>query len=132
MAAKLLIDENARDGKLWSAILTWWPHYQDADIIRVGDQGAPACGTLDPQVLEWAIAADRTLVTLDVNTMISYHSTLAITCQTTGLLILKRNQAYSDLAQNLLVFSCIATTSDIANQYMYIPNQDLRSFYVST
>ncbi|MDZ4720031.1 MAG: DUF5615 family PIN-like protein [Roseiflexaceae bacterium] len=59
MKLRYLIDENLSP-RLKSAIQRLEPF---VDVLRVGDQGAPSFGTLDPDVLVYLTATQRLLVT---------------------------------------------------------------------
>jgi hypothetical protein len=56
---RFLIDENLPP-KLKSAVLKLQP---EIDILRIGDENAPAFGTLDPEILIYLESSKRLLVT---------------------------------------------------------------------
>jgi predicted nuclease of predicted toxin-antitoxin system len=59
MQVKFLLDEN-----LSPHLKTWLLNYDAAiDVVRVGDEGAPPLGTLDPDILRYAEQSQRILVT---------------------------------------------------------------------
>jgi hypothetical protein len=69
MALRFLLDENLR-GPLWQAIRHSNATGVDVlEAMRVGDPGAPALETPDPNLLLWAEAHGRILVSLDVISM---------------------------------------------------------------
>ncbi len=59
MSVRYLIDENLPP-RLATALLRLDPAI---DVLRVGDPGAPARGTLDPDILRYLQTAQRLLVT---------------------------------------------------------------------
>lgn len=66
MSLKLLLDENLRHDSIWSAIANRNASSEyPLDVVRVGDAGTPAHSTADDELLSWAAANDRILVSLD-------------------------------------------------------------------
>jgi hypothetical protein len=59
MKLRFLIDENPPP-KLKTAIIRRYP---DIDVLRVGDEGAPPLGTLDPDILHYLEDTQRALIT---------------------------------------------------------------------
>jgi hypothetical protein len=59
MKIHYLVDENLSA----RAVATIQRHYPALDVLRVGDAGAPAFGTLDPDLLRWLETHQRVLVT---------------------------------------------------------------------
>lgn len=124
MAQKLIIDENSRDNALWNAITQHNITSQQwsLDIIRIGDPNAPPLGTKDPQVLAWAIANNRIVVTLDCNTLIDEHDSVVTNGTTTpGLLIVRRNSKYLDIVDSLAAVSHCLDPAEMQSQSRYIP-----------
>ena len=69
MSLRFLIDEDTHGAALWEAIQQFNATSPDwsIDAIRVGDEGAPALGTLDPDVLEWSVKNGRIIVSLGMS-----------------------------------------------------------------
>lgn len=65
MKLRLLVDENLSQ-RLKFALQRRYP---EIDVLRVGDEGAPAFGTLDPDVLRYLEANQRVLLTDDRESM---------------------------------------------------------------
>jgi hypothetical protein len=66
MKPRFLIDENTRRRRLLAAIR----QYDAAiDVIAVGDPGAPAIGTLDPDIRRYCEATQRLLITQNRKSM---------------------------------------------------------------
>lgn len=59
MKLRFLLDENLSP----RVVSTIRRHYPELDVLRVGDEGAPALGTLDPDLLRWLEQHERVLVT---------------------------------------------------------------------
>jgi hypothetical protein len=59
MKIRYLVDENLSA----RAVATIQRHYPALDVLRVGDVGAPAFGTPDPELLRWLELHQRVLVT---------------------------------------------------------------------
>jgi hypothetical protein len=68
MQLRYLLDENLSP----RVTLTVRRHYPEIDVLRVGDTGAPAFGTLDPELLNWLDAHQRVLVTDNRSSMPNY------------------------------------------------------------
>jgi hypothetical protein len=59
MKIRYLLDENLSS----RIVATIQRYYPELDVLRVGDEGAPAFGTLDPDILRWLESHQHTLVT---------------------------------------------------------------------
>jgi hypothetical protein len=59
MKIRFLIDENLTP-RLKAAL---WRYSPEIDVLRVGDEGAPVRGTLDPEILLYLETSRRLLVT---------------------------------------------------------------------
>ena len=59
MKLRFLIDENLSP-RLKLALNR---HYPQIDVVRIGDGGASALGTLDPEILRYLETSQRTLIT---------------------------------------------------------------------
>ena len=59
MKLRFLLDENL-PAKLKTALRRRYP---TIDVLRVGDEGAPQLGTLDPDILLYLEATERALIT---------------------------------------------------------------------
>ena len=49
------------------------------DALRIGDSGAPPTGTKDPDLLRWAVAEQRAVITYNRKTMKTHAEDLAAT-----------------------------------------------------
>lgn len=68
MKIRYLLDENLSP----RVKLTVQRHYPELDVIRVGDERAPAFGTLDPDILHWLEINQHVLVTDNRKSMPSH------------------------------------------------------------
>ena len=69
MALKFLIDENVRNRPSSTIRRHNDRGMPPIDSVEVGGPVAPPLGTLDPQLVAWAEAEDRILVSLDRRTL---------------------------------------------------------------
>lgn len=122
MAIKFLLDENLR-GPLWYALVR---HNSRAavviDVVRVGDVGAPACGTDDHAVLAWAEEHERVLVTLDERTIPSHlQDHLSNGHQSPGVFLLRVHSALRSVVEFLDLASQFSDSHEWMNRVTYIP-----------
>jgi len=68
MNVRFLLDENLPP-RLKAAL---WRYDAAVDVLRVGDEGAPVLGTLDPDILPYLEATQRFLVTDNRSSIPSY------------------------------------------------------------
>jgi hypothetical protein len=124
MAIRFLLDECIRDNKLLNAIAQ---HNEDhpeefIDAVRVGDEGAPDCGTVDADLVRWAANHGRIIVSQDANTLRSTHdSFVADGSSTPGLLLVKRGCSILDLIEALALIGNEGSPEDYANRADFIP-----------
>ena len=101
MKLRFLIDENL--SLRLKATLN--RHYPSIDVLRVGDEGAPAFGTLDPDILHYLEASQRTLITDNRASMpghISDHE--AIGGRHWGIFSVRKNAPFGPLAELLALY----------------------------
>jgi len=101
MKLRYLVDENLSP----RIIATIRRYYPDLDVLRVGDVGAPAEGMLDPDLLRWLEAHQRTLVTDNRKSMpghIADH--LATEGHHWGIFMVRKNIPLRPLADALYVY----------------------------
>jgi hypothetical protein len=120
----LILDEDSRGRGLWKAIQrhnTKEPT-EPLDIIRVGDAGAPSIGTLDNDLLKWAIGVNRVIITQDVGTLVGYHNQIVAAGATTpGLFVLRRGFGISVLVEELVLHAYCLTPIECASAVWYLP-----------
>ena len=121
MRLPLILDENSRGRDLWGAIQAHNPREPDLtlDIVRVGGPGAPILGTLDRQLLEWAISENRIL---DVNTLVRYHSEMVQAgLMTPGLFVIRRGFGVSQIVDEMVIYSYCLTAAECSCNVWYLP-----------
>ncbi|MBV8577472.1 MAG: hypothetical protein JOZ58_20830, partial [Acetobacteraceae bacterium] len=92
------------------------------DALRVGDEEAPQLGTLDPEVLDWAVKAGRIIVSRDVTTLIAEHDEfVARGGWTPGLLIVKKGYSIPEVVEYLSLVCHVADADDFSCRCSYIP-----------
>jgi hypothetical protein len=124
MPLRFLIDEDTRDGALWDAILRYNLAAPDwaIDATRVGDEGAPGLGTLDPDVLDWSVKSGRIIVSRDASTLIAEHDeVVARGTRTPGLLIVRKGFSIPEIVEYLSLVSHVGRPDEISCKRDYIP-----------
>jgi hypothetical protein len=124
MPLPFLIDEDTRDGALWDAIQRYNITAPDwaIDAIRIGDEGAPGLGTLDPVVLAWSVEAGRIIVSRDVTTLIAEHDEMVTRgTWTPGLLIVRKGFSIPEVVEYLSLVSHVGRADEFSCKWDYIP-----------
>src|SRR5262249_4796599 len=91
------------------------------DLLRAQD--ALAEGTPDPEVLDWAAAENRILITNDRNTMVgfAYHRVSA-GMPATGLIVTTNEQSIGSAIDDIILIAECMTEEEIRNQVaVYLP-----------
>ena len=122
MSPRFILDENLR-GKLWSGILR---HNSIAgiliDCVRVGDPLNPPRQTQDAQLLQWANAERRILVTLDKRSMPRYFRQLLESGgHSAGVFIVHDRSKVDGVVQFLAAASYASTAEEWQDRIEYIP-----------
>lgn len=92
------------------------------DIIRVGDPGAPASGTRDPDLLIAADRLGRVLITHDKSTMPGHlvdHFTAGR--HTAGVMLVRQGFSLSRIVQDILNHWATTNADDWIDRTVYIP-----------
>jgi hypothetical protein len=124
MAIRFLLDECIRDNKLLSAIAQHNEHHPEdfIDAVRVGDEGAPDCGTDDADLVRWAANAGRIIVSQDANTLRSTHDLFVADGNSTpGLLLVKRGCSLLEIIETLTLIGNDGSPEEYANRTDFIP-----------
>ena len=124
MPLPLILDENQRSGGLWRAIQTHNVRFahEALDVVRVGDHGCPTNGTLDPELLNWAISKNKVIVTEDVNTLISFHNELIVKGRATpGLFVIRAGFTIPQIVSELVIYSHLLKPEESASRCWYLP-----------
>jgi hypothetical protein len=115
---RLLFDE-CTDPDVIAALRQMEP---SIDIIRVGDPGAPALGTQDPDLLLAGEALGRVVVTNDKRTMPGHLANhYAAGHHTAGVILLRQGFSIGQLARAILDEWTKTTADDWIDRTMYLP-----------
>src|SRR5690349_12231127 len=100
---RLLVDQNF-DERLLRGVQSRLPHL---DIILARDAGLAEVS--DPQLLEWASANDRVLVSHDARTVPKYaYERLAAGRRMAGVIIVRRSTTFATAIEDLLlILTCL-------------------------
>jgi hypothetical protein len=118
MKLRFLLDENLSS----RVTLTVRRHYPELDILRVGDPGAPALGTLDPALLRWLETNQCALVTDNRASMpghIADH--LAVGGHHWGIFQVRKDALLLGLAEVLHLYWSITEAEEWVDQTEWLP-----------
>ncbi|MFN8443273.1 MAG: DUF5615 family PIN-like protein [Caldilineaceae bacterium] len=88
----------------------------------VGDAGAPAFGTQDPEILDWCEANQFILVTDNRRSMpVHLHHHLAAGHHIPGILVRRPELSISETIQELILIWEAALPGEFADQIRYLP-----------
>ncbi|GAB4451568.1 MAG: hypothetical protein Fur0044_46910 [Anaerolineae bacterium] len=92
------------------------------DILIVGQPGAPAKGTSDPDLLQWIEQTGFTLVTNNRRTMPAHlQAHFAAGRHTSGILLLRRGALLGQVIESLFLLWEIAAADEFQDQTIFIP-----------
>ena len=111
------------DEHVWPVLAqALWQHEPAIDIVFVGDPGAPARGTLDPDLLIAADAMGRILVTQDKNSMPGHLTDHFVGGRHThGVILLRRGFSLNAYLQDLLLIWHTTDADEWIDRTEYIP-----------
>jgi len=113
---RLLADENF-NGDIVRALLLRQP---DLDIVRVQDVGL--AGVDDPDILAWAAANDRIILTHDRATLPDYaHERLALGEDMPGVFILNDRFPIGEAARAILLIIAVSEQPEWSDCVVYLP-----------
>ena len=95
----------------------------EIDLVRIQD--ALPEGTPDPDVLAWAAAQNRTLITNDRNTMVGFaHKRVAAGDRVSGLIVTTNEQSIGSAIEDILLIAECMPEEEIGGQVVvYLPLQ---------
>jgi hypothetical protein len=122
MAPAYLLDENQR-GVLWRALQRHNAMVAvPLEVVRVGDPPDLPLGSSDLEVLIWAEANDRILVSRDKRTLGSHlHNHVATGHHSPGIFILRRGARVRDVVAFLVEVARADEPGEWRDQIEYIP-----------
>lgn len=121
MALTYLIDEHLR-GTLFTVLVRVARHQGfELDVVQVGDGFAPPLGTEDPDLIAWAEAEGRVMISLDRNSLpIHLAAHLASGRQSPGILVLL-DEPLMMLAEYLVLAAYASDPAEWWNQINFFP-----------
>jgi len=122
MLIKFLLDENFRSRALWHAILRQAQSEVPINVLRVADIPDLPPGTPDAQILAWAEAQGRLVVSLDKSTMppaLLEH--IASGHSSPGVILLRNGLTIPEVVELLVFISHASTPEEWASDYRWIP-----------
>ena len=99
-------------------------HYHEPSltVLRVGDVGAPARSTQDPEILKWCEQNDFTLVTKDPNTIPKHLSDhLAAGHHVPGIIMINRGVPMRTILDDLILIAGVSDEDEYIDQIVFIP-----------
>ena len=113
---RLLADENF-NGDIVRALLLRQP---DLDIVRVQDVGL--AGVSDPDILTWAAANDRIILTHDRATLPDYaYERLAAGENMPGVFILNDRFPIGEATREILLIIAVSQQPEWSDRVVYLP-----------
>jgi len=113
---RFLTDEDF-DGRLTSALVARVP---GLDLVRVQDVGL--MHTPDPDILAWAAAAGRIVLTHDRNTMTGFASTRVTAGQPMpGLFVVDRQASLGRILNDLEALAAASEMNEWRDQIIFVP-----------
>jgi hypothetical protein len=91
-------------------------------VWRIGDEGAPSKGTLDPALLEWCEVHDFLLVTNNRSSMpVHLADHLAAGRHVPGILVLNLEAPIGLTLEHLWVVACASREDEFRYMIVYVP-----------
>jgi hypothetical protein len=113
---RLVADENF-NGRILRALQRRIP---DLDVVRVQD--TPLLGTADPDLLTWAAAEGRVVLTHDVTTLVGHAVRRVRSGEIMpGVIIVGRRAAVGAIAADLEVLILAGGPEELDRQIAYVP-----------
>ena len=115
---RFLIDENLSP-TYRTQLLYWEP---SLTVLRVGDEGAPARSTQDPEILKWCEQNNFILVTNDPNTIPKHLSDhLAAGHHVPGIIMVNSSVPTGTILDDLILIAGASHEDEFRDQIIYIP-----------
>ena len=91
-------------------------------VLRVGDKGAPARSTQDPEILKWCEQNNFILVTKDTNTIPKHLSDhLAAGCHVPGIIMINSDVPMRTILDDLILIAGASHEDEFRDHIIYIP-----------
>jgi len=118
MNVRFLLDENLPP-RLKAAL---WRYDATIDVLRVGDEGAPLLGTLDPAILSYLEATQRFLVTDNRSSIPSYAADhLAAGGHHWGIAWIRPGARVGRIAESLYLIWAASEAVEWLDRTLWIP-----------
>lgn len=115
---RYLIDENISPG--YRTQLRY--HEPLLTVLRVGDEGAPARGTQDPEILKWCEQNNFILVTKDPNTIPKHlDDHLAAGYHVPGIVMINSGMPMGTILDDLILIAAASHEDEYNDQIVYVP-----------
>lgn len=110
----------ASDADVHGSVVDQLTKAPGSDLVRV--QTALPEGTLDPDVLEWAAAEGRVLLSNDRKTMIAYARQRVQTGQPMpGLIVMPPHRWIGKALSDVLLIANVCSPDELRNQIVFLP-----------
>ncbi len=122
MPLTYLIDENLRGGFRKSLFNAAWASGFPIDLLQVGDEGAPALGAQDPQVIAWCEAHQRVLISLDKKSLpghLANHLSLGGHCQ--GIFVILPGVRWNRVLDELVLLCHASLPGEYQDRILFLP-----------
>ena len=91
-------------------------------VLRVGDEGAPARSTQDPEILKWCEQNNFILVTKDPNTIPKHLSDyLATGHHVPGIIMINSSVPTATILDDLILIAGASHEDEFRDRIIYIP-----------
>lgn len=93
----------------------------DLEVLRVGDVGAPAFNSLDPDILNWCTENDFALVTNNRKSMPSHLANhIANDQHISGIFVINLDEGIGANAEILTLYATVSLPDEFRDQIIYI------------
>jgi predicted nuclease of predicted toxin-antitoxin system len=122
MALRFLLDENL-PGRLWAAVMRHNARGINlVDAIQVGDPPALPRGSQDPDILIWAEAEDRILVSEDLSTLpIFLANHLQSGRHSPGIILIRHGTTLKEVVEFVVLAAHASEPWEWADRCQFIP-----------
>ena len=115
---RYLIDENLSPAYRTQLLY----HEPSLTVLRVGDEGAPARSTQDPEILKWCEQNNFNLVTKDPNTIPKhFYDHLAAGHHVPGIILINSGVPMGTILDDLILIAGASDEDEYIDQIIYIP-----------
>ena len=92
------------------------------EVLRVGDEGAPARSTQDPEILKWCEQNNFILLTKDPNTIPKHlDDHLAAGHHVPGIIMINSSVPMGTILDDLILIAAASHENEYNDQIVYVP-----------